>query len=309
MAAMAARSQAASLQRMEIAPCDLYAVFDGAAERAQPDLEGAFTAGEGTGSKPTMSTRALQLVFDEEAVAKRSGRIDVFRCHGPANVRQVERCFLITRDKPEMPTRRRKHFKGTNQGNAILGVPLLGMDNMWQLPLARKKAVLGRNCIPIMPAASSSSDGEGTAADFGVEGDASAKARPNNNLYNVILGGVRCKHADSAHVRGPPPPPPPWFFGQRRRVGDDGKSREAEPVFFNEISGLVAEEIIDMAGACAIIDMTMGAGTWAIAAMLHGIAYLGVALTEAHRDEVLKHVKAEAAGERQHAHVQLLTIH
>ena len=211
MAAMAARSQTASLQRTELAPGDLYALFDGAAEGAHSQLEGAFmAAGAGAGMKPTMSTRTLQLIYDEEAVMRRSGRLDAFRFHGPANVKQVEKCLLIARDKPEMPTRSRKHFKGTNQGNAIAGVPLLDMDDMWQLPLAKKKEVLGKYRVPVMPAASSSSDGEGAAADFDdVEGD--AKARPNKYIsFMLNIGGCSRQYARARRLV---PPPPPYFSG------------------------------------------------------------------------------------------------
>ena len=49
-----------------------------------------------------------------------------------------------------------------------------------------------------------------------------------------------------------------------------------------------------MARACAIVDLTMGAGTWATVAVEQGLPYFGVALTAMHYHEVMGHVKGEA---------------
>ena len=45
---------------------------------------------------------------------------------------------------------------------------------------------------------------------------------------------------------------------------------------------------------CAIIDLTMGNGAWAVVALQQGLPYFGVALTEAHHEEVLARLKVEA---------------
>ena len=45
---------------------------------------------------------------------------------------------------------------------------------------------------------------------------------------------------------------------------------------------------------CAIIDLTMGNGAWAVIALKQGLPYFGVALTEAHHQEVLAHLKVQA---------------
>ena len=49
-----------------------------------------------------------------------------------------------------------------------------------------------------------------------------------------------------------------------------------------------------MSHACAIIDLTMGAGTWAAIALEQGLPYFGVALTELHYQEALARLKVEA---------------
>ena len=49
-----------------------------------------------------------------------------------------------------------------------------------------------------------------------------------------------------------------------------------------------------MVQACAIVDLTMGAGTWATVALEQGLPYFGVALTATRYHEVMGHLKGEA---------------
>ena len=41
-----------------------------------------------------------------------------------------------------------------------------------------------------------------------------------------------------------------------------------------------AEEMVHMAQACAIVDLAMGAGTWATVALGQGLPYFGVVLAD-----------------------------
>ena len=63
---------------------------------------------------------------------------------------------------------------------------------------------------------------------------------------------------------------------QERRVPlAAGKSgAELEPLFL--------QQLVHTARACAIVDLTMGAGTWATVALEQGLPYVGVALTDMH---------------------------
>ena len=49
-----------------------------------------------------------------------------------------------------------------------------------------------------------------------------------------------------------------------------------------------------MAQACVIVDLTMGAGTWATVALEQGLPYFGVALTDMRYHEVMDHLKGDA---------------
>ena len=64
--------------------------------------------------------------------------------------------------------------------------------------------------------------------------------------------------------------------------------------FFNQTPKALAEEMVHMAQACAIVDLTMGAGTWATVALEQGLPYFGVALTDTRYHEVMDRLKEDA---------------
>ena len=100
-------------------------------------MKAAFVHNQGNALKPKVA-RTLQLVFSEDTVAERRGCT-----RGAASLRQSQRCLLATQSKPVMPTRKRKHFIGTNRGDALVGVPA-GVDSMWPLPLGTKRALMDK---------------------------------------------------------------------------------------------------------------------------------------------------------------------
>ena len=73
-----------------------------------------------------------------------------------------------------------------------------------------------------------------------------------------------------------PPSHPSRPLCQKRRVSlAAGKSgAELEPVLISQIPKALAEELVHMAQACAIVDLTMGAGTWATVALEQGLPLL-----------------------------------
>ena len=121
-ATIEARAKAAGLDRITLLPGDMYLLFDGGKEGDRSKMKAAFVDPDGTALKPK-AARALQLVFSEESVAERRG----YSRRGAASLRQGERCVLVTHSKPNIPTRKRKHFIGTNCGGAVVGVPPLSV--------------------------------------------------------------------------------------------------------------------------------------------------------------------------------------
>ena len=53
-------------------------------------------------------------------------------------------------------------------------------------------------------------------------------------------------------------------------------------MLFSQIPEALAEEMVHMAQTCAIVDLAMGAGTWATVALEQGLPYFGVALADMH---------------------------
>ena len=64
--------------------------------------------------------------------------------------------------------------------------------------------------------------------------------------------------------------------------------------FFNQIPKALAEELVHMVQARALVDLAMGAGTWATVALEQGLPYFGVALKDTRYREVTDHLKGEA---------------
>ena len=137
-------------------------LFDGGKEGNHSKMKAAFVDDQGNALKPKVA-RTLQLIFSEDTVAERRG----YSTQGVASLRQSERCLLATQAKPVVPTRKHKHFIGTNRGDALAGVPALGVDSMWPLPLGKKRELLGK--IRVDVGGPIGSDGEDDDDDEGDE--------------------------------------------------------------------------------------------------------------------------------------------
>jgi len=61
---------------------------------------------------------------------------------------------------------------------------------------------------------------------------------------------------------------------------------DVEPVFYFQPATSLVEEFMHLANARAVIDLTAGAGVWALAALENNIPYFGVVLTEVHLKEL-----------------------
>ena len=138
-ATLEARAKAAGMDRAAILPGGMRVLFDGGKEGNHSKMKAAFVDDLGNALKPK-ATRTLQLVFSEDTVAERRG----YSTRGAASLRQSERCLLATQAKPVMLTRKHKHFIGTSRGDALAGVPALGADSMWSLPLGKKRELLDK---------------------------------------------------------------------------------------------------------------------------------------------------------------------
>ena len=62
-----------------------------------------------------------------------------------------------------------------------------------------------------------------------------------------------------------------------RVIGRREEWRGAGACAFSRIRKALAEDMAHMVQACAVVDLTMGAGTWATVALEQGLPYFGVA--------------------------------
>lgn len=76
---------------------------------------------------------------------------------------------------------------------------------------------------------------------------------------------------------------------QLRKNPDD-----IEAVFHHEPSKLLVEELCHMTCCQGVIDLTCGAGVWALVCMENRIPYLGVVLSAVHLEELRTHLVNEA---------------
>ena len=90
-----------------------------------------------------------------------------------------------------------------------------------------------------------------------------------------------------SHPSRPPAPGAPRVIGRREERRGAGAC-----IFF--CNKALADEIAHMARACAIVNLTTGAGTWATVALEQGLPYFGVALTGTRYHKVMDHLKGEA---------------
>ena len=177
---------------------------------------------------------------------------------GGASVNQTETIHVFSADKMRLPVVKRKYFTGTSLGNTISEVPVPAVQDLWHLPNEIKKALYDK--------------------------------------YRVAVGG-RDPDGESEDVDSDEA-----VVADEEEVTPVKKRRPAlqaaalEPVFYHEVPKTLCEELLHMYRVKAIIDLTAGAGTWALCALQSRIPYFGVTLTEIHLEELLKMLEGKIVG-------------
>jgi hypothetical protein len=84
---------------------------------------------------------------------------------------------------------------------------------------------------------------------------------------------------------------------KKKRLTSKKDDDEMETVFYFQPATSLVEELMHLAQARAVIDLTSGAGVWALAALENNIPYFGVVLTDTHlkelTDRLVREVKAK----------------
>lgn len=78
---------------------------------------------------------------------------------------------------------------------------------------------------------------------------------------------------------------------KKKRIMPPKKDEEElEPVFYFQPARSLVEELLHLSQARAVIDLSAGAGVWALAAVENNIPYFGVVLTDVHLTELTSHL-------------------
>ena len=86
----------------------------------------------------------LYLVHDEETLRARKGCI-----RGMNAIDQTEFMIIVAKESlDDIPSRPRKYFGGTNQGNVLINLKVPTCDELWKLPPQIRGQVLGEYLKP-----------------------------------------------------------------------------------------------------------------------------------------------------------------
>jgi hypothetical protein len=171
-ATMDARRQSAGVETPQLMPGDMYFLFDGKRPKNAYRLKAAFISEGENETQLPKKDRELQLIFTEKGLTERK----FINRRGAASIKQSERVHMITKHRPKLPMRKRRHFAGTNLGDTITEIPVLSHEEMWRLPLEKKRRLYDKYRVDVGGKEGSSSDsGDEPAAEDDDDG-AAAKA-------------------------------------------------------------------------------------------------------------------------------------
>lgn len=143
-ACLDARREVAGFQEACIVPGDMFLIFDGKRMGNLNKLKNAFH--NETHDEPLKkNTRLVNISYAESGLTE---TLLLVR-KGTASVKQNERMLMISRSRPKLPAKKRKHFAGTTRGDTITEVPCPPPENRWKLTVARKRTLYDKYCVPV----------------------------------------------------------------------------------------------------------------------------------------------------------------
>ena len=241
-AVIEARQDSKGLERPGIVEGDLFVFFDGGRANHGRKLEKIFVDDD-SGEGLPKTTRVLRIEYLESAVMDRR------QCmrRAVASVRSDERMHMVSLDPMRLPRVDKKHFSGTNHGSSVLNVPFAKDWEVWSTTREEKEKIYEKYIVAV----------GGKGSDWEEDVD---EADDEQNEDDPTAVSERSK--------------------KRQRTQLD--PQEKIPMFYNQPSHLLCEEILHMYSICGVIDLTAGAGSWAVSALEANIPYFGVVLTPLH---------------------------
>lgn len=207
-------------------------------------------------TKANITVEKITLMFDEASLKKRVQRVKGMQ-------RQTETMMMCTRNLLVLPEKDRKHFKGSNKGDAIGPINVPDWSTSWALSFECKKELYGPNRVAV-----------------GGKGDDDAMDEGDDEGVDEV------DECDDAADRDLIPPAVQSLpAGAASRKSRDDSSME--PVFYHSMfSPGFYSELIHSYNLKLIIHLTAGDGKCADACMEAKIGYVGVVFTDTHLNKL-----------------------
>lgn len=213
----------------------------------------AFGSADGKRRVKSVNVEKITLMFDEESLKKRVQRVKGMQ-------RQTEVMLMCTRNFLSFAEKERKHFRGSNKGDALGPVSVPDWAQAWALSFGTKKVLYGPNRVAV----GGKSD-EGVDDDDEEEEDLAEDAADRSDLI-----------------------PPALQQTTARKTRDD---ESMEPVFYQSMfSPTFYAELIHSYNLKLIIHLTAGDGSCADACMEAKIGYVGVVFSDEHLNCLTEHL-------------------
>ena len=213
----------------------------------------AFASADGKRRVKSVNVEKITLMFDEESLKKR-----VLRVKGMQ--RQTEVMLMCTRNFLSFAEKERKHFRGSNKGDALGPVSVPDWAKAWALSFGTKKVLYGPNRVAVGGKSDEGVDDEDEEAEEDFAEDA----------------------ADRDLI------PPALQQTTARKTRDD---ESIEPVFYQSMfSPTFYAELIHSYNLKLIIHLTAGDGNCADACMEAKIGYVGVVFSDEHLNCLTEHL-------------------
>ena len=168
-AVLDARKTAAGYAAPQLVGGDMFIIFDGKRSGNASRLKQPFV--DESEDKPLPMTRSqLHIVFQEKGITSKKA----VNRRGTGAVKQNEVAHMVTRVRPRMATRARRHFEGTTLGDTIGHVPAEDDDKQWSLTVAKKRELYDKYRVAV-----GGKDGSDAETDADEEEDAVPEESPN----------------------------------------------------------------------------------------------------------------------------------
>ncbi len=208
-----------------------------------------------------LSKHTTYCCLEEASVAARLGVVRGFNA-----LNQLEFMHIYSNSGVKVPERARSQYAGSNRGNVLGPIVLPALGNSWTMTFGDKKLLYGKNRRAV---GGRTVDG---AAPLATEGEDAADAAADDAVMDSLV--------------------PPSVSGGNSTARSRA-NETLEPVFYRVMPLTFYQEMLQSMRASAVLDLTAGDGTLALAAIMLKIPYCGVCFSDMHVETLMGHLIAE----------------